>query len=89
MVKRKLKGKNAAKLKPEQKAKMEKTLERMDKTREQDSIRLRTKIESNIKEYVARLKKIDEFIQDAEIKKLRIEGAIVSLRELLNPENKA
>jgi len=86
MVKRKLKGKNADKLKPEQKAKMEKTLERMDATREQDTVRLRTKIQANINEYVSRLKKIDEFIQDAEIKKMRIEGAVVALKELLNIE---
>ena len=88
---RKLKGKNVAKLKPEQKAKMEKTLERMDKVREEDTVRLRKKVEANIAAYEDRLKKVDAYIKDAEIKKMRIEGALFSLKELLTnaTENKS
>lgn len=89
MVKRKLKGTNVDKLKPEQKAKMEKTLERMDKIVNEDSVRLRTKAETSIKDYENRLRILTQQIEDAKIKKLRIEGAIYSLKELLTNDSEA
>ena len=96
MAKRKLKGKNVENIKPEQKEKMKKTLQRMDKVREEDNQVLRSKINQNIKEYKERLKRADINItniranlKQAEDVKLRIEGAIFSLEEILNNDSES
>lgn len=88
---RKLKGKNAEKLKLKQRKKMEKTLERMDKIREDDNIRLRTKIEEKVKAHEAEIVKAKGYIESLNKKiesikdmKLKLEGAIISLQEILN-----
>ena len=90
MVKRKLKGKNVERLKPKQKAKMEKTLKRMDNAREQDNVILRKAIEEKIRFSHGEIKKADEHItllkqkiQETFNMKIRNEGAILSLGEIL------
>jgi len=87
MAKRKLKGKNAAKLKPEQLSKMNKTLDRMEKGREEDTVRLRKKIEDNIKAYENKLQQAEAYLKDIQAKKMRIEGALYSLKELLKNDS--
>lgn len=91
---RKLKGKNAERLKGDNKEKMEKTRKRMDKLREEDDIRLRHKLEQKVKALEAevakanaieiQLKKKQEYLRDA---KLKLEGAIISLKEVLNNDS--
>lgn len=92
MVEKKLelKGKNVKRLKPEQKKKMEETLERMNKTRDKDTRRLRVKIEEAIKASIEEVKKADNYIaaltskiQETQNMKLRNEGVIISLGEIL------
>ena len=92
---RKLKGKNVARLKKDTKKKMEKTLKRMDKIREKDSIRLRTAIESKIKLHQTDIIKADDFIdtsskkiESIKVMKLKLEGAVISLQEILNNATK-
>jgi hypothetical protein len=92
-VKSKLKGKNAARLKKEDKAIKEKTLKRMDKIRNDDSIRLRHKIQEQLSKHKAEVLKADNFIKEQsqkiesiKVAKLRLEGAIISLQEILNNE---
>ena len=96
MINRKLKGKNSKKLKPEKKKKMEKTLKRMDKIRNDDSIRLRTKIEERIKLHQVEVLKADNFIRESnqkiesvKVAKLRLEGAIISLQEVLKNDTES
>jgi hypothetical protein len=91
-----LKGKNAEKLKGKKKDKMKKTLKRMDKVRKDDGIRIRTLIEEKIKFHKADIVKADNFIKDSTQKiesvkaaKLKIEGALISLQEILNNANVA
>jgi len=91
MVKRKLKGKNAEKINLEKKDKMEKTLARMDKVREEDSINLRNAIEAKIIQHEGELKATEQVIESYNLKKqeatkvkLKLEGAIISLKEILN-----
>ena len=93
---KKLKGVNAKRLKNPQKKKMEKTLKRMDKIRNDDSIRLRTKIEERIKFHQAEVLKADNFIRETsqkiesvKVAKLRIEGAIISLQEVLKNDTES
>ncbi len=95
-LKRKLKGKNAARLKKEDRERKERTLKRMDKIRNDDSVRLRTKIEEKIKFHQAEALQADNFIREqsqkiesVRIAKLRIEGAIISLKDILNNANDA
>lgn len=95
-LKRKLKGKNVARLKKDDRKKREKTLKRMDKIRNDDSIRLRTKIENKIKFHQAEVLQADNFIKEqsqkiesVRIAKLRIEGALISLKDILNNANDA
>lgn len=88
---RKLKGKNVAKLKVDKKKKMEKTLKRMDEVRKEDSMRLRTQIEEKIKIHKEDIVKADGYMESLNKKidsmkdmKLKLEGAIISLQEILN-----
>lgn len=90
MVKRKLKGKNSKNLPPKKKKKMEETLERMDKIREEDNVILRKAIESKIRFCSGELKKADDYIatlkskiQETQNMRMRNEGAILSLGEIL------
>lgn len=91
-----LRGKNAERLKGVTKEKMEKTLKRMDKSREEDSIRLRTKIENQINKHKADVAKADGFIleenkkiETVKVMKLKLEGAIISLQEVLNNDTES
>ena len=93
---KKLRGKNAERLKKPQKKKMEKTLKRMNKIRKDDSIRLRTKIEERIKFHQAEVLKADNFIRESnqkiesvKVAKLRLEGAIISLQEILKNDTES
>lgn len=96
MARRELKGTNAKRLKGDTKVKMEKTLERMDKIRNDDSIRLRTRIEEQINKHKADVAKADGFIleenkkiETVKIMKLKLEGAIISLQEVLNNDTES
>ena len=95
-LKRKLKGKNVARLKKEDRQKKEKTLKRMDKIRNDDSIRLRTKIEEQINKHKVDIGKADVFIleenkkvETVKVMKLKLEGAIISLQEVLNNDTES
>lgn len=95
MAKRKLKGKNVGKLKPEQKEKLEKTLKRMDEAREQDSKRLRDLIKEKIETHKKEVQIANTYIDTTNKKirevievKLRNEGAILSLGEILKNASK-
>ena len=92
----KLKGKNVARLSKNEKSKREKTLKRMNKSRKDDSNRLRTKIEERIKFHQAEVLKADNFIRESsqkiesvKVAKLRIEGAIISLQEVLKNDTES
>ena len=92
----KLKGKNVARLKKDEREKREKTLKRMDKGKNDDSIRLRTKIEQQISKHKADILKADGFIQEenkkietVRVMKLKLEGAIISLKEILNNDTES
>lgn len=88
---RKLKGKNAEKLKGSKKEKMEKTLKRMDKVRKEDTIRLRIRIEEKIKSHEVEIVKaagyresLNKKIESIKEMELKLEGAVISLKEILN-----
>ena len=93
---KKLRGKNAERLKNPQKKKMEKTLKRMDKIREEDNTRLRTKIKEQINKHKVDVAKADGFIleenkkiETVKVMKLKLEGAIISLQEVLNNDTES
>jgi len=93
---RKLKGKNAEKLKGDKKKKMQKTLKRMDNNREIDNTRLRTKIELQIDKHKADIEKADSYIEESnqkvetvKVMKLKLEGAVISLKEILNNDTES
>ena len=86
----KLKGKLVEKLKPEVKAKMTKTLERMTQIRESDTIRLRQQITEKLKWLVEERQKgilaqkqHTQQIVDLDKQLLQIEGAILVLESLV------
>ena len=90
---RELKGTNSKKLKGKKKDKMVKTLKRMDKNREDDNTRLRHKLQEQISKHKADVVKADNFIKESNqklysfrISKFKIEGAIISLQEILSNE---
>ncbi len=81
----KLKGKIVAKLPKSQKKKMEKTLKRMNKTRKDDSLRLRTKIEQAIKKHSEEIAKLDAYTQELRAKLVPVKemsGFLVSAYEV-------
>jgi len=82
----KLKGNNAKRLRPEQKKKMEETLDRMQKTRETDSKNLRTTIEAKLKWAEAEKAKGINALENIQKQILKINGAILVLKELLAPK---
>jgi hypothetical protein len=89
----KLKGNASKKLKPKQKVKMEKTLEKMQKVRKDDSIHLREIIKDKLEwakqertKAIQTINKHQETINDLKAQLLKIEGAILCLNDILNPE---
>lgn len=86
----KLKGKNSERITGDKRKKMDETLKRMEETRVQDTLRLRTKVEEKTKELETNLKEADKLlenlnqkIKETKVTKNRIEGAIISLRDIL------
>lgn len=93
MARRKLKGKNSENIKDEKKVKMEKTLERMDKVRENDNENLRDSITQRLKwineQKTKGLELIEKYKKEIEMLKVKIyklQGAEVTLMEILKPE---
>jgi hypothetical protein len=89
----KLKGTNADKIPKEKKEKMEKTLEKMRKVRKDDSIHLREIIKDKLEwakqeriKAIQTINKHQETINDLKAQLLKIEGAILCLNDILNPE---
>lgn len=92
---RKLKGKATEKLKSDKKEKMEKTLKRMDVVREIDNVNIRDLITKKLSEYAKEREKADQYIikfkgqvQQLEAQKLKIDGALISLNEVLKESSK-
>lgn len=93
---RKLKGTNVARLKKGQKQKMQKTLNRMDKSRKDDSLRLKTKIEIAIEKHTQEIvklhgyaKSLNDKLESVKDMKLKLEGAIISLKDILNNDTES
>jgi len=92
---RKLKGKNAEKIKTDKKEKMEKTLKRMDDVREKDNVNIRDLITKKLAAYAQEREKAAQYItklkgqiQQLEVQKLKIDGALISLNEVLKESSK-
>ena len=88
-------GKNLKKMNKKQRAKTEKTLKRMNKTRENDNIRLRQEIKDKLEYALQEQKKGAEAIsiwqkniQRNAKELLKIEGIVLVLRQLLEESNK-
>jgi hypothetical protein len=91
----KLKGSNANRLKPELKEKMEKTLKRMEKTREVREMQLQDKINEKLlwlkeqeKLGAETIQKLTKQIEGIQVQVHRIQGAIVVLNDLNKSEEK-
>lgn len=91
----KIKGINADKLKPEVKERMEKTLRRMEKTREVREMQLQDKINEKLlwlkdQEKLGQetIQKLTKQIEGIQTQVHRIQGAIVVLNDLNKPEEK-
>ena len=99
----KLKGKNSKKIPKEQKKKMEKTLKRMKKVREDDSMYLRDEMQKKLmwlnaerQKGVNGVKAIDAQKANLENQKqtlikqiLKIDGAIITLKDILDPKKES
>jgi len=83
--KRKLKGVNSKRIPKHKKEKMEKTLSKMDKTREKDNALLRDLLEDRLKFAIAEREKGLKTIESIERKILQLEGAIITIRGILTP----
>jgi hypothetical protein len=81
-----LKGTNAKKIPKKKKEKMEKTLKKMVKVRKDDSIHLREVLASKLKWALEEKIKAIQTINDLKAQLLKIEGAILCLNDILNPE---
>lgn len=79
----KLKGQNSKRLKTVQKKKMQKTLDRMSKTREKDSIELRKRINLKLQWALAEKAKGLKIIENIHKQIFKLTGAITALEELL------
>lgn len=86
----KLKGKNVKNLKPVKKAQMEKTLKKMEETRNKDSVNLRAHINKKVEFLVIEKEKaitcitnLKNKIIEFEEMSLKIDGAVVALQEVL------
>lgn len=86
--KRKLKGINIKRIPEDKRKKMEKTLARMDETREKDSINLRTIIEAKLKWAIAEKQKGTNQLETLKIQIYRLEGIIIFIKDILNPSIK-
>ena len=86
----KLKGKNIKRLKPNQRAKMEKTLKSMEENRKKDSRNLRDIIESKLKWAKQEKQKGINLIKTTQIQIYKLDGIILAFEDLLYPkkENK-
>jgi hypothetical protein len=89
----KLKGKNAKRLSPDKKRKMERTLARMQETREKDDIHLRQLIKTKLTWAIAEktkgvneIKKLQTQANKIQAQINRIEGIILFCNDILNPE---
>jgi len=89
----KLKGKNSNKIPKDKKLKMEKTLKKMESVRKSDSIHIRSLIQEKLKwaldektKAIQTINKHQETINDLKAQLLKIEGAILCLNDILNPE---
>ena len=89
----KLKGKNSKKIPASKKEKMDKTLKRMEETRKKDTDNLRAQIVAKKKFLVEQKNKAIEAIEkykkniiELEELELRIDGALVTLRELVSDD---
>lgn len=96
----KLKGEVVKKIPKEKKEKMEKTLERMNKVREEDSMFLRDKLNEKLKWLEEQRQKGTEAIKKIDLQQqtllqqkqslttqiLKIDGAILTLKDILNTE---
>jgi hypothetical protein len=87
----KAKGKAIQKLKGIKKEKIKKTLDKMTENREKDTLRIRTVIGIKLKVLEEETLKADDLIKQHEEKilelkymKLRITGAIIALKEVIN-----
>lgn len=90
----KLKGKNVEKIPSSKKKKMEKTLKKMEETRVKDSINMRVLVNGKLEHLNEEDKKLISLIKIYEDKliefknlKLKIEGAIISLKEILQDDS--
>ena len=90
----KLKGKNSNKLKEVKKKKMEDTLKRMENARAKDSVNLRARINAKIETLKAEKEKAVKYIADFKQKiieletiVLKIDGALVSLEEIIKDDS--
>jgi len=95
MTKRKLKGVNVNRLPKNKKDKMEKTLAKMDKIREDDNILLRDLLQTKLKFAVAErakgLQAIEIHRNKIDLLKeqvLKLEGAIITIQGILNASTK-
>ena len=82
----KLKGIFSKKLSKAQKTKMEKTLEGMQKTREEDSAGLREILKQKLVWALQEKEKGIKVIKGTQATVYRLEGIIVLIKELLNPK---
>ena len=89
----KLKGKNSERIPKSKKIKMEKTLSKMQKIRKEDSIHLREIIKEKLKWAIAEKEKAikmitanQENINKLKAQLLQLEGGIIALNDILNPE---
>lgn len=83
--KRKLKGVNSKRIPKHKKEKMEKTLAKMDEIREKDNALLRNILEDRLKFAIAEREKGLKTIESIKQKILQLEGAIITIRGILNP----
>jgi len=88
-----LRGRNAKKIPKEKAEKIEKTIIKMKKTRELDSIHLREILKDKLEwakqeriKAIQTINKHKETINDLQAQLLKIEGAILCLNDILNPE---
>jgi len=78
-----LKGEVVKKLKPEKKKKMEETLKRMEKIRDDDAKKLRYTIKEKLDWAIEEQKKGIKNIQENQVQVQRLQGIIIVLTELL------
>ena len=92
MIKKKLelKGRNASRIKPDKKEKMQKTLDTMKENRDKDALNLRDVAEAKLKwaqeqreKRVENINKYDESIKQLQLQIVKLDGVILAYTELL------